>query len=212
MRRKLDALCATPPGSLAGPLDITDAAAVAAGHARIVKTFGGVDLTLFVAGLYTPVRAWELTVDVARCPSRQSEGPVDAVAVILPELVARGPARRDRLERRGLSRAAQGARVRRDQGGADQSRRDAVPRPAAQGLAVYVINPGFVETPMTAQNDFRMPALIKADEAAREIVAGSSAASSRSTFRSASRASSKLLRHAALPPGYFAAVRRATGL
>jgi short-subunit dehydrogenase len=40
------------------------------------------------------------------------------------------------------------------------------------GIAVYLISPGFVATPLTAGNDFKMPALIEADEAARAIVAG----------------------------------------
>jgi short-subunit dehydrogenase len=42
----------------------------------------------------------------------------------------------------------------------------------SRGVAVYLINPGFVDTPATKQNDFEMPALIGAAEAAREIVQG----------------------------------------
>lgn len=40
------------------------------------------------------------------------------------------------------------------------------------GITVSVINPGFVETPMTAQNKFKMPFLLQADEAARRIIRG----------------------------------------
>jgi hypothetical protein len=36
----------------------------------------------------------------------------------------------------------------------------------------YKINPGFVETPMTAVNDFHMPSLITPKQAAQEIVKG----------------------------------------
>lgn len=43
---------------------------------------------------------------------------------------------------------------------------------APRGVAVHLINPGFVKTPLTDLNDFKMPALIEADEAAREILAG----------------------------------------
>jgi short-subunit dehydrogenase len=39
-----------------------------------------------------------------------------------------------------------------------------------RGIAVTTICPGFVRTPMTAVNDFHMPWLLEADEAARRIV------------------------------------------
>ncbi len=41
-----------------------------------------------------------------------------------------------------------------------------------KGLGVYLIMPGFVKTPLTDGNDFKMPHLISAEEAAQEIVAG----------------------------------------
>lgn len=43
---------------------------------------------------------------------------------------------------------------------------------AAKQIGVWVVHPGFVETPATAINDFKMPALISAEEAAREIRLG----------------------------------------
>ena len=48
-------------------------------------------------------------------------------------------------------------------------------RSAAEGLKgvrISVINPGFVATPLTAQNDFEMPFLMQPDEAARRTIAG----------------------------------------
>src|SRR5205807_2825874 len=39
-----------------------------------------------------------------------------------------------------------------------------------RGIAVTTICPGFVATPMTDVNNFRMPWLLSADEAARRIV------------------------------------------
>jgi short-subunit dehydrogenase len=39
-----------------------------------------------------------------------------------------------------------------------------------RGIAVTTVCPGFVRTPMTAVNDFHMPWLLEADEAARRIV------------------------------------------
>jgi short-subunit dehydrogenase len=45
----------------------------------------------------------------------------------------------------------------------------------ANGIGVTLINPGFVQTPMTAQNNFYMPALISADAAAKAILKGMAA-------------------------------------
>jgi short-subunit dehydrogenase len=39
-----------------------------------------------------------------------------------------------------------------------------------RGIAVTTICPGFIRTPMTAVNTFKMPWLLEADEAARRIV------------------------------------------
>ena len=39
-----------------------------------------------------------------------------------------------------------------------------------RGIAVTTLCPGFVRTPMTAVNEFKMPFLLEADEAARRIV------------------------------------------
>jgi NAD(P)-dependent dehydrogenase (short-subunit alcohol dehydrogenase family) len=41
-----------------------------------------------------------------------------------------------------------------------------------QGIGVSVVNPGFVATPLTAQNQFAMPALISAEQAAQEMLRG----------------------------------------
>jgi len=43
---------------------------------------------------------------------------------------------------------------------------------APYGVAVTTVNPGFIATPMTDKNRFKMPFLMKADEAARIIADG----------------------------------------
>lgn len=43
---------------------------------------------------------------------------------------------------------------------------------APRGIGVYLINPGFVKTPLTDRNEFKMPALISAEEAAEHMIEG----------------------------------------
>ena len=79
------------------------------------------------------------------------------------------------------------------------------------GLGVSVINPGFVETPLTAQNDFHMPALITPEQAAHAIVRGWALGEFDIHFPKRFTLVMKLLR--LLPYRlYFAVVRRMTGL
>jgi hypothetical protein len=74
---------------------------------------------------------------------------------------------------------------------------------------VSVINPGFVATPLTAQNDFHMPALIQPAEAAEAILRGWARGAFEIHFPKRFTGLLKLLR--CLPyPLYFALVRRIT--
>jgi short-subunit dehydrogenase len=79
------------------------------------------------------------------------------------------------------------------------------------GIGVHVINPGFVETPLTAQNTFAMPALITPEQAADAILAGLETGHFDIHFPRRFTLWLKLLR--LLPRGlYFRIVSRFTGL
>ena len=76
---------------------------------------------------------------------------------------------------------------------------------------MYLINPGFVRTPLTDRNEFRMPHLITAEEAADAIAAGLEAGDFEIHFPRAFTRQLKLMR--LLPYRlYFYLVRKATGL
>jgi NAD(P)-dependent dehydrogenase (short-subunit alcohol dehydrogenase family) len=82
---------------------------------------------------------------------------------------------------------------------------------APEGLGVSIVHPGFVATPLTAGNDFHMPALISPDEAAQAMLKGWAEGRFEIHFPKRFTRWLKLLR--LLPYGlYFRAVRRLTGL
>jgi short-subunit dehydrogenase len=41
-----------------------------------------------------------------------------------------------------------------------------------EGLTIQIVNPGFVRTAMTAENDYAMPFMLEVDDAAQRIVEG----------------------------------------
>ena len=78
-------------------------------------------------------------------------------------------------------------------------------------IGVSVIHPGFVATPLTAQNDFNMPALLSPEQAAQEMINGWQQGEFEIHFPKRFTLWLKLLRH--LGHGlYFRAVQKATGL
>ena len=80
-----------------------------------------------------------------------------------------------------------------------------------KGIGVSVVNPGFVATPLTAQNNFQMPALLTPEQAAEAMLAGWSQGLFDIHFPKRFTAWLKLMR--LLPyRAYFALVRRFTGL
>jgi short-subunit dehydrogenase len=79
-----------------------------------------------------------------------------------------------------------------------------------RGIGCWLINPGFVATPLTAQNTFEMPGLISAEAAAREIVKGFASGGFEMHFPRGFTRWMKMLR--LLPErAYFRAVRAVTG-
>jgi short-subunit dehydrogenase len=82
---------------------------------------------------------------------------------------------------------------------------------STHGLGVSVVNPGFVETPLTAQNTFHMPALMQPEDAARAMLRGWAQGAFEIHYPKRFTRWLKLMR--LLPYRmYFGLVRRATGL
>jgi short-subunit dehydrogenase len=200
-------------GALVEPLDFTQSNEVAAAWERIRARWGGVDLVLVVAGTHKEMRAWELNEQDARALFEVNlHAVVNTTAAVVPGLLAQGRGAIGIVASvagyRGLPKALiYGASKAAVINFTETLYLDLHPK----GLGVYLIMPGFVKTPLTDGNDFTMPHLISAEEAAREIDAGLRAGDFEIHFPRAFTRQLKFLR--LLPYRlYFWLVRRATGL
>jgi short-subunit dehydrogenase len=210
---KLEAAAAGRANALALALDVIRPESFTDAHRRIVAAWGGVDLAVYLAGTYTPTRAWDLTAERARSHVEANlMGAFNMLPVVLPEMLARGAGGVALVSSvagyRGLPNSlvygpTKAALINL----AEVLYLDLSPK----GIGVYLINPGFVETPMTAQNEFRMPALITSQGAAAEIVKGFERGEFEIHFPKRFTGWLKGLRH--LPyAAYFPAIRKFTGL
>ena len=217
----LDQFVATHAGSEAIALDATDRNAMQGAAAHIVGRYGRIDLAMYCAGIYKPLRATAFDLDVMlqhqqvnyvgalvmldavlpvllaqaqRAPAGESGGHLSLVSSVagyrgLPQSLAYGPTKAALIHL------------------AETLYLDLQPR----GIGVSLVNPGFVATPLTAQNEFKMPALITPEDAARAILHGWRQGHFEIHFPRRFTLWLKALRHLGYGP-YFAAVRRSTGL
>jgi NADP-dependent 3-hydroxy acid dehydrogenase YdfG len=206
---------AAPHGgrALAVPLDVTDAVAVAPALQRVVSAWGGVDLVVLCSGTHQPVRAWELdAAEARRLVDVNVNGVFNCLQPVVAQLLQQGAggvavvssvAGYGGLPTALVYGATKAALINL----AETLYLDLAPR----GIGVYLINPGFVKTPLTERNDFRMPALISVEAAAGGIIAGFGHGDFEIHFPKRFTLWLKLLR--LLPyRWYFALVRRGTGL
>lgn len=171
---RLAALVADLQHAIALPFDASDASAMQAAAQDAARLLGGLDVVIFNAGTYQALRAWELTPGNIRTTLNVNLlGVMDGVAAVLPGMLAAGQGHvvivGSVAGYRGLPKAAvYGASKAALINFAESIYLDLTPR----GIAVSLVSPGFVATPLTAQNDFKMPALITAEQAASEIIGG----------------------------------------
>lgn len=195
------------------PLDVAEPDALARAAATLTARWGGIDAVLFVAARYQAVRAWELDpADIDATLNTNVAAVMKGCAAVLPGMLAAQSGALVILSSvagyRGLPKAIiYGATKAALINFAETLFMDVRPR----GLGVHLVCPGFVETPLTAQNDFKMPALISSDEAAGHILNGLACGEFHIHFPR--RFTRWLLLLRLLPYRmYFSAVRRMTGL
>ena len=161
------------PGSRALPLDCTDSAAVLAA-ARTLQSHALPDCVLYCAGHYQAMRASAMDVDdMLRHLQVNYQGALYLLEALLPALRQRGSGHLAFVSSvagyRGLPNSlAYGPTKAALTNLAETLHLDL----QADGIGVSVINPGFVETPLTAGNTFTMPGLITPAQAAQAILKG----------------------------------------
>ena len=173
---KLDAIAQSAKSgqSLVLPLDVTQQDQLSSAYESISDSWGGLDLLLFVSGVYTPLRADNFDFGIAqKTIDTNLLGPMRAVSLVLPNMLKAHAGHIAIVGSvagySGLPKAlAYGPSKAGIINFCETLYYDLLP----QGVSVHMISPGFVATEATAQNDFEMPALITADEAAKEILAG----------------------------------------
>ena len=204
------------PGSQAVVLDVTDAQAVLDVAARL-QSESPLDLVCYCAGHYAPMRADALALpELLRHQQVNLTGALHVLAAVVPGLLASAQA--GRAPHLSLVASVAGWR------GLPQSLAYGPTKAALinlaetlyldlrpQGVGVSVVNPGFVDTPLTRQNAFTMPALLTPDQAAQAMLRGWEKGAFELHFPRRFTLWLKLLR--VLPyRWYFTLVRRITGL
>jgi NAD(P)-dependent dehydrogenase (short-subunit alcohol dehydrogenase family) len=181
--RSADALLAfanAHPGALVMPLDVTDPRVVCEAADTLVNQ-GTLDCVVYCAGHYHAMQATHLDLpDLLRHNAVNYLGVLYLLDAVLPRLLAQ-PLNPHTGQRGHISLMGSVAGYR----GLPNSLAYGPTKAALinlaetlyldlqpKGVGVSLINPGFVDTPLTRQNQFKMPALISPAQAAQEILEG----------------------------------------
>jgi NAD(P)-dependent dehydrogenase (short-subunit alcohol dehydrogenase family) len=209
----LDAFVRQHPGSLAITLDVTDRQALQDAARQIVADHGRIDLAVYCAGYYKPMRATAFDLDDALKHEQVNYvGALYLLDAVLPTLLRQRGGHLSLISSvsgyRGLPKAlAYGPTKAALINLAESLYFDLTDH----GIGVSVVCPGYVETPLTEQNDYKMPGLITAEQAAQDIVDGWRRGQFEIHFPKRFTRWVKALSHLS-DTLYFKAVRRVTGL
>lgn len=165
---------AHPNHVIAKPLDATDRAAIERTADELRAAWGHIDILLYNAGTWSPIDVENFDVSgFEQQIAVNYTGMVRAIGAVMPDMIARRSG-----EIVGVaSLSAYGAFPRAEAYGSTKAavnymlqclRLDL----AKHGVGVTTVNPGFVDTQLTSENDFPMPFIMQPEEAARAIVEG----------------------------------------
>lgn len=169
----LQAFVDTHPGALALPLDVTDATSVRQATQQL-QAQHGIDTVIYCAGYYNAQSA--AAYDLRSMQTHMAVNYTGALLLldqVLPLMLAQGHGHVSLVSSvagyRGLPKSlAYGPSKAALTHLGEVLYLDLKPH----GIGVSVVHPGFVATPLTAQNTFHMPALISPEQAAKDMLQG----------------------------------------
>lgn len=171
---RLDLVARDNPRIRPYPLDVTDSEAVAVAVKTIAADLGGIELTVFGAAAWQPMKIGDYDIDkFSAIVDTNLMGVVRLANPLIAQLKAQGGgqfaviasvAGYFGLPRAGAYAATKAALINL----LETMRVELGPH----NIAVRMIAPGFVKSELTAKNNFPMPFLMETDDAARRIVAG----------------------------------------
>jgi len=197
---------------VAMPCDVTDADQVRATHERITGELGAVALAVLNAGTYGADRIAAIDVEAVRKTyAINVMGMATVLSVLMPRMLAD---RRGQVALVGSISGYGGLPMALAYGSSKAAVINLAESLAVQarprGVHVQLVSPGFVKTPLTDRNRFRMPFLVPVEKAARIIADGLGRRRFEIAFPWQLVLPLKLLR--LVPRGlYFRIVGRATG-
>ncbi len=156
------------------PLDVENADEFQTVAQRIRAELGPIDVVVFAAGFWEQMDAggFDRTL-FARHIEANVMGMANGIAAVLPDMVAQGSGQIVGLSSvagyRGMPGAQGYGAAKAAQINLLESLRCGM---RGTGVVVQTVAPGFVETPMTAANEFPMPFIITATSAAKRIADG----------------------------------------
>lgn len=155
-------------------VDVVDVDSLIKARDKIVKNFGHIDLVIFCSALYQPTSALDFNLTTAKQTIDVNfNGFLNLLHVITPQMlkqkggqiaVIASVAGYCGLPQSFAYGASKAALINLCEG--------IYPEMQKQGIAISVINPGFVKTRLTSKNSFKMPFIISPESAADVIVKG----------------------------------------
>ncbi|UYO00014.1 MAG: SDR family NAD(P)-dependent oxidoreductase [Devosia sp.] len=171
---KLAAVASDDPAIRPYPLDVTDAEAGEATTARIAGDLGRIDLFIFGAAAWQPMKVGDYSFDKFNAVVDTNYlGFIRLANPVIRQMQAQGGGHLAVIASVagyfGLPRSAAYSSTKAALINLLETMRTEL-RPS--GVVVRMIAPGFVKSPLTDKNDFPMPFLMETDDAAERIVDG----------------------------------------